>query len=204
MNSKTVGDRSVLSVIRALVFQGKKVSLPFGDNYRYDIVVDEGGGRFQRIQIKTGNVDKDKAIVKFPTKSTSVTSKITRKSYVGEIDAFGVYVEELDKVYIVPIGEIRSTCEASLRLLPPINNQSNYIKYAKDYEVSFIKRKELIDIEHLKRTRDSRKQYLSQKPKKITKEELSSLLQMHPISEISRIKHISEQYLRKVRKLYKF
>ena len=52
MNSKHVGDTSEAQVIAALLKMGKNVLLPFGDNQRYDVVIEEKG-KFIRIQVKT-------------------------------------------------------------------------------------------------------------------------------------------------------
>jgi hypothetical protein len=54
-NSKTVGDITQSQVMAALLKHGTKVLLPFGDNFRYDLVVEEDG-QFSRIQCETGKM----------------------------------------------------------------------------------------------------------------------------------------------------
>ena len=49
---KDVGDRTTLAVMLALRCLGYQVSVPFGENSRYDLVVDDGR-RLQRVQCKT-------------------------------------------------------------------------------------------------------------------------------------------------------
>ena len=50
---KRVCDISQAKVMAALVAVGRSILLPFGENTRYDLVIDEGG-RFVRLQCKTG------------------------------------------------------------------------------------------------------------------------------------------------------
>jgi hypothetical protein len=52
---KAIGDRSTLAVMTALESEGFKVLLPFGENVRYDLVVDDRG-RLSRVQCKTGRL----------------------------------------------------------------------------------------------------------------------------------------------------
>ena len=48
------GARSEAEILAALVAAGRTVLLPWGGHHRYDFVLDEGGGRFLRVQCKTG------------------------------------------------------------------------------------------------------------------------------------------------------
>jgi PD-(D/E)XK endonuclease len=57
---KDIGDRSTLAIIFALHMQGYTVLLPFGENSRYDLVVDTGSLR--RVQCKTGRLRNGKVI----------------------------------------------------------------------------------------------------------------------------------------------
>ena len=118
-------------VLAALLRAGKTVLQPFGDNQRYDIVIDEGG-KFFRIQCKTGRV-RDGAI-RFST--CSVRYDQSARSYVGEIELFGVYCPETDKVYLVPIAEASTITETSLRTEAPKNGQKARIRMAKDFELT--------------------------------------------------------------------
>ena len=54
-NTKDVGERSEAQVLAALLKLGKVVLMPYGDNQRYDFVV-EDGGEFIRVQCKTGKL----------------------------------------------------------------------------------------------------------------------------------------------------
>ena len=56
-NSKSVGDITQSQVMAALLKHGKNVLMPFGDNCRYDLVVEQEG-LFFRIQCKTGRMSR--------------------------------------------------------------------------------------------------------------------------------------------------
>src|SRR5262245_60269511 len=118
-NTSKVGDVSVAQVLAALVKAGKCVLLPFGDNKRYDLVIEEEDGRFWRVQCKTAYLYC--GVLKFPTcsvDSRSMEGRTLRRGYRGEIDYFGVYSPTNDKVYLVPVEEV-PIGEASLRLDQP-------------------------------------------------------------------------------------
>jgi hypothetical protein len=123
-----------MQIAAALVLQGKEVLVPLGDFLRYDLVIDEGG-RFLRVQCKTGRLVKG-AIVFHPCSidSRSKQGGCIRKSYHGEVELFGVYCPELKKCYLVPV-EDATMAVCSLRVEPPKNGQKTRIRWATSYEV---------------------------------------------------------------------
>lgn len=133
MNSKDVGDVSVSAVLARLVKNNKHVLLPFGDNLRHDLAIDEEG-KFSRIQIKTARLKKNKLI--FNTCSSTFHRRNgTLKDYQGEIEFFGVYSRELDKVYLIPINKVQTKREATLLLSEPKRKNSFGVRFAKDFEI---------------------------------------------------------------------
>ena len=128
-NTKTIGERSVACILAALLKAGKTVLLPFGDNQRYDMVIEEDGN-FTRIQCKTGRLRN--GVIAFNVCSQAGGSG-KRRDYQGEIDVFGVYCPELDTVYIVPIKDTYATT-VSLRVTTPKVEQPT-INWASDYEL---------------------------------------------------------------------
>lgn len=132
-NSKTVGDRSEGQVLAALLKAGKVVLMPFGDNQRYDIVIDEKG-RFGRIQVKTGRLLKNGAIRAWTTSSARRGGK--RRGYVDEADYFAIYCPENDKVYMMPVRQVG---QPRVTLWPksknwPANTDFGLIHIAETYE----------------------------------------------------------------------
>src|SRR5262249_16316917 len=118
----------------ALTLQGKTVLLPLGDYQRYDLVV-EDAGEFLRIQCKMGRLIKG-AIVFYPCSvdSRSKQGGCIRKSYVGEVDLFGVYCPEVKECYLVPVEVVPGT-GCYLRIAPPKNGQKTGIRWAVDHEI---------------------------------------------------------------------
>jgi hypothetical protein len=133
---KLIGDRTTLAVMLALIDIGLEVSVPFGENCRYDLVVDRAGDLI-RVQCKTGRL-RDGA-VRFATASTYAhlpSPRDLRRHYIGQIDAFAVYCPETHGVYLIPIGEVLSHSTAYLRVEAPRNGQQKRIRFASDYEVA--------------------------------------------------------------------
>jgi hypothetical protein len=132
MNTKDIGERSEGQVLAALLSAGKVVLMPFGDNQRYDFVIDDAG-KFLRVQCKTGHLREGSVI--FATCSSSVHRRGgIRRTYDGDVDFFGVYCPEMRSCYLIPIVELRGkTRNASLRVDEPKNGQKKGVRWAKDF-----------------------------------------------------------------------
>jgi hypothetical protein len=135
-HTKTIGDRTEAMVMARLLQVYSVVLLPFGENCRYDLLI-EDGERFVRVQCKTGRL-RDGAVW-FPSCSTSYLTradgaKPRRRSCVDAADVFGIYCPETDAVYLVPVNEVGSR-SGSLRVDPPRNNQTKKVRWATDYEL---------------------------------------------------------------------
>ncbi len=52
---KAIGDRSTLAAMLALREAGYALLLPFGENLRYDLIIDDGTA-LSRVQCKTGRI----------------------------------------------------------------------------------------------------------------------------------------------------
>lgn len=133
MTSKHKGNLTELQCLAAFVEQGCTVSIPYGDNSRYDFIVDIDR-RLYKIQVKTSSLkkDTDNAIV-FSCRSTHVNcSGVKNVRYnENEIDFFATYWE--NQCYLIPIKE--SSVEKTLRFAPPKNGQVKGISFAKDYTI---------------------------------------------------------------------
>lgn len=104
--------------------------IPFGNNQRYDLVVDMGNGVFLRGQVKTGVYRN--GCVRFHPCSKSGGGK--KKHYRDQIEVFWVYCPELDKIYQVPVNDV-GTNQSLLRVDPPLGGATSGIRWAKDYEM---------------------------------------------------------------------
>ena len=132
MNSKSVGERSEGIILAKFLQRGWTVLMPFGDNQRYDLVIDRGNG-FERVQVKTGKILN--GAVDFKTHSTSYHRKNGgAKSYRGEIELFAIYCPDNQKSYLISI-DLVGYMGASLRIEEPKNKQVKLIRWAKDFEI---------------------------------------------------------------------
>lgn len=113
--------------------RGWSVSVPVGDDDRYDFIVDIDG-KLLRMQCKTGNLKRRKGCLNFSTASIKYNSSGTHRTKYAEsdIDYFCTFNPEDHQVYIVPVGICGNEC--TLRLLPSISGQVKGIKFASDYE----------------------------------------------------------------------
>ena len=130
-DTKRIGDISEMKVIAAFTERGFQVLLPFGENHRYDLVVDDGENLL-RIQVKTGRV-RD-GVIKYSCSSSHAHRGRATRPYFGEIDYLAMYCPETEKVYLLPEKELTAT-KAHLRLSPPRNNMVQGVRWAAEYEL---------------------------------------------------------------------
>jgi hypothetical protein len=127
----SVGARAELAVATALTRAGMTVFVPFfAAHSRVDLVAHDGV-RLRRVQCKSCTRRGD--VLTFRTSSN--TGGVS-KHYRGDIDDFGIYSPELDRVYLVPV-ELMPSARGCLRIGPPLNNQRKGVHFASDFEVRF-------------------------------------------------------------------
>lgn len=133
-DTKATGDRSEAAVLAALAQRGYLISIPFGENHRYDLIADDGD-RLLRIQVKTGRLRH--GVIAFRCCSTHQhrrSGPTSSRAYFGEIDYLAVYCRENQKVYLVPESEMVRTA-GHLRLDPTLNGQVRNIRWASEFEL---------------------------------------------------------------------
>jgi hypothetical protein len=129
-DTKTIGDRSEAQVLATLIDAGYHVAIPFGENHRYDFIVEDPNGRLLRIQVKTGRL-KNGAIRFNGFSSHSHRGGLHARRYCGEIDFFAVYCFENQTVYFVP--EEQAAVRPLLRIARPRNNMKKTIVWAERF-----------------------------------------------------------------------
>ncbi len=119
-----------LECITYLYKLGYQVSTPYGENSRYDLIVDING-KLIRIQCKSCVLGGDGDFIHFRCVSVRKnTQKTRRRKYTSEeIDYFATYYDS--QCYLVPVKECST--EKSLRFNPPKNGQRKGISFAEDY-----------------------------------------------------------------------
>ncbi|WP_435334782.1 group I intron-associated PD-(D/E)XK endonuclease [Haloarchaeobius sp. TZWWS8] len=129
VNSKDIGDETESKILSVLVSHGYSVSLPFGDNDRYDLIVDDG--RLLRIQCKTAWENKPQTI-RFNTHSqTTRDGEYHEETYRTAIDAFLVRYPPTEQLFWVDVDDA-TTQKMELRFEAEIDHPS--INWAADYE----------------------------------------------------------------------
>ncbi|MBA3717280.1 MAG: hypothetical protein H0W87_03515 [Actinobacteria bacterium] len=130
------GDRSTLAVMLALQELGLPFLIPFGENSRYDLVL-ELESQLARVQCKTGRLRN--GAVLFAACSCYGHHRnpgVARRDYAGQVEFFAVYCPQTFGVYLIPIADIPNRVSAALRVTPPRNNQRRLIRLAADYEIA--------------------------------------------------------------------
>jgi PD-(D/E)XK endonuclease len=136
---KAIGDRSTLAVMLALQEIGYDVYLPFGENTRCDLIVDDGLS-LKRVQCKSGRIREGAIIFKVCSSyAHHPNPKIRFRGYRGEVDAFAVYCRQTLGVYLVPIDEVATRFSAALRITPTRNNQQIGVRFASPYLVASVR-----------------------------------------------------------------
>lgn len=131
-DTKRIGVISELHAILALSKRGYQILVPFGENQRYDFVMDDGH-TLSRVQVKTGQMRG--GYIKYHCVSTHGHRGRPARPYFGQIEYLAVYCPGTGKVYLLPEKELTAT-SAHLRLSPPRNNMVKTIRWARDFELA--------------------------------------------------------------------
>jgi hypothetical protein len=125
----------------ALRAVGFDVLIPFGENTRYDLAIDNGES-LARVQCKTGRLYNGAVV--WNTCSSYAhhpNPKPKKLDYHGEIEYFGVYCRETGSVYLVPIQDVPVMRQASIRVEPARNGQRKFVREADPYEIGCVRLK---------------------------------------------------------------
>lgn len=102
MNNKDKGNIAESVILSEFVKRNIQVSLPFGDNARYDLIA-EFNGKLNKIQVKYCGQVQDNSVCCVCASSTNHTTNKHRDTYVNQIDYFAFYVKDWDVSLLVPI-----------------------------------------------------------------------------------------------------
>ncbi|PGF15736.1 hypothetical protein CP556_06145 [Natrinema sp. CBA1119] len=129
-NSKAVGDETEARALSELIASDYSVSVPFGDNDKYDLIVDDGTDLHQ-IQCKTGWSNKANTM-RFNTHSqTTKNGDYHEDTYHDLIDAFLVYYPDNGQFYWVDAADATEQ-KMEFRFESKIDHPS--INWAREYE----------------------------------------------------------------------
>ena len=131
LTTKQKGNITEMECILAFMQAGYKISIPYGEDCKYDLVVDIENYLY-RIQCKTSHaLPNPEDGFKFKTRSVVITTHGTKESRYNknEIDYFATVYE--GKCYLVPVEEC--SYEKTLRYCYPANGQKKGISLAENY-----------------------------------------------------------------------
>ena len=130
LSTKAKGAQTELECLTYLHGLGYDISIPWGDNARYDFVLDVNH-KLYKLQCKTSS-QQEEGVYKFKCESTYINSTGNRKANYTEndVDFFCTFIE--GKCYLVPLNET-SKKEKVMRFVKPKNNQTKGITFAQEY-----------------------------------------------------------------------
>jgi hypothetical protein len=133
MNSKDKGNIGEAIVLGEFVKRNIQVSIPFGDNARYDLVADFNG-KLNKIQVKYCNqkITENNSISCPCSSSKNHTTNKCLSSYENDVDYIAFYLVEWNYPLLVPISVIGTRKTMVFRKTKPLNNQSN-VNLIEDY-----------------------------------------------------------------------
>lgn len=127
LSKKKKGDVAELAVAAHCLRLGYQVLFPYGEDARYDFVI-ESKGKFKRVQVKYVT-PKDGAL---EVSCRSSNNWSTRAYSAEEIDILAVYDSESKLVYFIDVKVIGKR-SLKLRLVASRNNQTKGVHHAEDY-----------------------------------------------------------------------
>ena len=146
MTTKQKGNLTELQCISAFMSEGYNVSIPFGEDTRYDFIADDGKNLL-RIQVKTCKLRKNHTIT-FKTESIrgAVQGKSRTAHYTKEeIDYFATFYD--GECFVVPVEEGNHHGIVLHLKDKTKNNQFKGIKFCKDYRLKDLTKRQVVGAE---------------------------------------------------------
>ena len=134
LSTKQKGNITEMQCAVAFMQQGFKVCFPYGEDCKYDMIVDTGK-KLYRVQCKTASALSNKEDgFKFKTRSIVITTHGAKASSYSEneIDVFATVYE--GQCYVIPVQDCGAN-EKTLRFHYPANGQRKGIALAADYKL---------------------------------------------------------------------
>ena len=135
MNSKDKGNIGEAVFMAEMIKHGCIVSKPFGDNARYDFIVDVNN-KLMKFQVKYCNYVTDNQSITCPcASSTNHTTNKHYTTYENDVDYIAFYLAPYDKIAIIPIEEIGNRKSITLREKKTANSQLAGVNFIDDYSI---------------------------------------------------------------------
>ena len=132
VEKKQKGNLTELQCISAFYEMGYSVSIPYGENNRYDFIADIENNLI-RVQVKTASTKDDGKSYSFSCRSSRTNGKrtINKKYTKSEIDFFATFIK--GRCYIVPVEECSTT--KRLRFDESQNGQQMNVNFEENYRI---------------------------------------------------------------------
>ena len=129
------GNVAELAIAKAAAELGLPVYGPLTEHSRYDLVI-EISGRLLRVQCKWARLIREKSVIYVQVGGNrSTPNGYVRSVYTREeVDIIGVYCNELDRCYLVPIEIAEGQYALHLRVEPAKNGQRAGVREAAKFE----------------------------------------------------------------------
>ena len=128
LSTHNIGDQGELAIALDCIERGYMVSFAFGQNSRYDMIVDRSGELF-RLQVKTVNSTEDKIFLEAKTANSRGNYHYSLEDY----DCLAIYDRRTKQCFYLVGGDRIGTI--TLRFTEPKNNQKKGVRWANDYQV---------------------------------------------------------------------
>ena len=137
LTSKNKGILGEAKVLAKFIELNCRVSIPYGDNAPYDLIVDCGGALL-KIQVKTSECTSEgKTAFTLGRRRRNSFEQKNIKYANDEIDYFALYSIVRDNIYLISAKEAPAE-EISIRYELPKNNQLNAVRMEKDYLIDYV------------------------------------------------------------------
>lgn len=132
MNSKSKGNIGEAMILAEFTKRNIQVSLPFGDNARYDMIADFNG-KLNKIQVKySSQLSENDSYICHTSSSTNHTTNKHMDKYTNQVDYIAIYISPWNESVLIPIQDCDKNC-ICLRKEIGKNNQQKGIHLLSDY-----------------------------------------------------------------------
>lgn len=127
------GITTELICMQKFIELGYIVSVPYGNNSRYDLLVDNGK-TIWKVQCKTANLNQNGSYTIQTCNKVSTTTQRRTKHYTkDEIDFIVSLID--DQLVVIPVEFIESSTSRSFRIEPPKYGSKSRCNLIKDFTV---------------------------------------------------------------------
>ena len=133
-NEKQIyGITTELIVAQKLIEKGFIVSIPYGNNSRYDMIVDTDNDCY-RVQVKHASLNENGSYTINTSNTVSTTTKNVRKYYSKQDIDFIITVIE-DQLVVIPVELVEHSASKIFRTVLPKHGAKSNCNLIEDYTV---------------------------------------------------------------------